>query len=670
MACLNMKRAETSNDNSNLRLESRMLEIGEPKYISRKGCQVVNCTIRCLSSKKIYDEVFQVLQSTECEENIILQLDHQHFPNFVLSNRWKSASKMIKSLVIRNSEFSHIRNEAFNSIDFTGTQTLTLLGVKLDTLGNGVLLGFARLQSIHMEGKVRNVDRCFFQPVQSFLMRLTLKADLTISGKDNIFGISFMSNLHALDLSENTITGSLARTFFIGVPHLRYLILSDSEISSIEIDAFDDIAASLTMLDLSNNRLKTLDIRCMEQLVTIGSARIYLLGNEWLCECHLRPLVTLYEDYPNSFGDIPYCKGPRALYGAYLTNLKFDKNCKILNDTDKGLMATPIEYYKTDSIIASSSSTEATIVVDPAYSFKMACLSIIGLADTTEPSTEGDPVEYFLFAPPCHDFELILLQNNSVQVVVEYADEPINIIWFSEALENFVHTVNDITIDYNCEMYSDPFLLAENLVENCTYTFCLIPSGYFSITPFNCLPLHVPSKIKTVPDIWISHDEKDLTLGIVSLILMCSLLLGGVIAYFGIKAYPDILEGTNHVLVVKKSKKAACYVSTITESEYIIQKDSLKKKNSSNRDSSIPLPVSLYNDIEGPRQESVREDYYEMPCIYNQTHDCQQKCLGNNKCVISPSSPPPLPKRNNSDSTLYGSASELICDVPYPKLSL
>ncbi|XP_055920581.1 uncharacterized protein LOC129952153 [Eupeodes corollae] len=660
---------ETPLIHTTMQFESRMLGMAAESRKVLSACRILDCTIKCVNAKQIYEEVYQVLQASTCKKNITLKLDSQRFPNLVLTNRWKPANRRIKHLVIRNCDFIHIRNEAFNSFDFTATEGITLLGVKLNTLSNGVLLGFATLQSLVLEGRVKHIDRCFFQPVQGSLMRLTLRAGLTISGRENIFGISNLPNMHALDLSGNFISGTLGRGFFRAVPSVNYVILSNSEISSIDIDTFYDIASQLLVLDLSNNRLKTLDESSIQQILTEGLVNIYLLGNDWTCECHLKPLIHMYQKYMHRFGDIPYCRAPDSFYGVLLTNVKFDENCT----------ATTIHHIKTDSFIVTTSSPD-TSVTNPSASFKMACLSMIGLADAQEQESSSKqdeaPVDYFFFAPPCHDFELILLENNSVQVVVHFADEPINIIWFSEAQEDFVHTVNDITFDYNCEVYSDPFLLAENLEENCTYTFCLVPSGTFSITPFNCLPLHIPFMTRLEPNIWISHDEKELTLGIVCLILMCSLLFGGVVAYFGIKAYPDILEGSNHVLVVKKSNKSACYVSTIPEGEYAINKNSLKKHNTTIESGSLaylpppPPPVPLYKDNEEIKEESSQEveDYYEMPCIYNKPHNCQQKCLFN-KCVITPNSPPPLPKRN-SDSTLYGSASELISSVPYPKRSL
>ncbi|TMW43799.1 hypothetical protein DOY81_011121 [Sarcophaga bullata] len=161
------------------------------------------------------------------------------------------------------------------------------------------------------------------------------------------------------------------------------------------------------------------------------------------------------------------------------------------------------------------------------------------------------------------------------------------------------------------------------------------------------------------------------------LIFLLSIIAGGLIAYFGIKTYPDLLEGSKNVLVVKKPDQA-CYVATISEMEYQKQSSMKKKKPSAlkkqssiklplpdtppSENSPTPFPMSV-KDLE--RLSSLKssstcfedtfpsynfaDDEYETPKVCSDEYKIDQRCV-ENIYGMSPKSPPPLPKRNSNVS--------------------
>ncbi|XP_036332549.1 uncharacterized protein LOC118743893 [Rhagoletis pomonella] len=302
-------------------------------------------------------------------------------------------------------------------------------------------------------------------------------------------------------------------------------------------------------------------------------------------------------------------------------------------------------------------------------------------------------VAFYEFEVPSYTFNLTLLPNNSVKVVIkDYNSQPvINVIWFRRKNDTAIRVDGEAAknIDYNCEMYQEPYLIANNLTKNYTYTFCMLPltANSYTISPFNCQPMHVPTNRLggEETEIWISADEKQFTIGMLCIIFTLSTFFGGIIAYFGIKTYPELLEGSKNVLVVKSSEP---------ETDYLKSMDSIKKQPLSRRSTRKLIPSSLEtpplslpppppppfcvstHDLErlssvkssstffessfGPSPFAVVDDQYELPKQYSHTID-EERCIAN-AYAKSPCSPPPLPKRNLSITSSIGTNHSIKAD--------
>lgn len=602
---------------------------------------------------------------------------------------------------------------------------MSLSNLHLTTVGGGALLGFRSLRYLIIDTPLKEINRAFFQPVQSTLMHLRMNCGLNVLPGQSIFGVSKLVKLEYADLSNSVFYGPLTRQMLLATPNLRYLHITNSKITAIGTDAFVDLSGVLEVLDLSENLITTISSTVLKPLLFSSKRTLISLAyNKWNCVCDLFGFANIYRKYRKKFLSSIFCHSPTFYHGKPLNELNFkDDNCTLKGPNKAYAPLVTTIYNKVTSIVprtmtttpitttigalsttAMQKPTPTTIIttttrkpttstptnstlIDTIFGtsnvsgggpltsidndgssirssaeelsvIQLRCLHILTSRNVNEPvsesrhdkrsieitiisseskspseinsseesaDTEADLVEseespsivaavtrhprntssenvvitkndgstklpynreyhnpsmaYYKFAIPTYNFELTLLENNSVQVLVhDYNSQPkINIIWFCRQNEvNKIGNVNEVAqnIEYHCEMYQQPYLLVNELNENITYTFCMLEIPQITISPFNCLPLYVPISKMEPDNTWITQDDKQFTLGMLSLIFTLSALFGGIIAYFGIKTYPELLEGSKNVLVVKRSEK---------ESEYLKSMGSIKKEPLSRR---------------------------------------------------------------------------------------
>ena len=129
---------------------------------------------------------------------------------------------------------------------------------RVEILGSGVFRGLVGLRSLFFRfGHLRHLSAGAFEGL-SELTHVSLRRNRLSS----LHGSQFRGapKLRWIDLAENSL-GAVGEGVFSGVP-LEYLDLSDSELTSLSADAFDQ--AIKDTLKLSGNRLMTLDPRLFE----------------------------------------------------------------------------------------------------------------------------------------------------------------------------------------------------------------------------------------------------------------------------------------------------------------------------------------------------------------------------------------------------------------------
>ncbi|XP_061389021.1 uncharacterized protein LOC133324150 [Musca vetustissima] len=671
------------------------------------GCQEKLCKIACSNDKHIYTSLFATMKTTSCPSIDVLLMESQNFPDNILTNSWLPANLSVYEIILRSSNVTRIKGNSFNTPMFMGVFLMSWFDLELDTVESGALLGLFKLRYLTIDSKIKKLEPAFFQPVQTTLTHLKLNARLEMSGNRNLFDVGYMSKLEYLDLSYNNISGTLTRRMFQSTPNLKYLIMIDCKLEHIEEHAFRNLTNRLIFLNLAKNRLITLEAQIVEPILrnNVG-AMVSLSRNEWRCDCDMEHLASLYREQRNKFIEDVYCTAPRILYGIPIDEVNYEEQgCDKFVTTE----ATIEEIEISPTIpLTTPKTTDSTPKMDFDASeddniddsgeitklFKMRCVNaesaessvaeITASAEVLERNLDaGDDNDIFQLPPPSHEFDLELIEENNTVIVLVKDPGDLVIMWFSEQEEADFVTCNGRTVDYECMRYAQPQLMVGPLVENTTYTFCLVPPYQNAISPFNCMPLHVP--LKRQENIWISQDNKQFTIGMLCLIFLVSTIMGALVAYFGIKTYPDLLEGSKNVLVVKKPDKS-CYVSTISETEYMKQ-NSLKKRktyiNNEKKDSlskevlrkkssiKLPLPAippetpppsfqmsvqnlppslisnSPYLDDPFSSDFICRDENYETPRSCENEYTLEQRSAPNNY-AMSPASPPPLPKRNSN----------------------
>ncbi|XP_075167796.1 uncharacterized protein LOC142239950 [Haematobia irritans] len=684
------------------------------------GCQEKLCKIACSHDSHVFTSLFAIMMITSCPSIDVLLLDDQDFPNNTLDNSWLPVNISVHEIVISASNLSIIKSKAFDTPIYHNTLLMSLLSLKIEKLENDALVGLNNLKYLTIDSHVDKLESGFFRPVQKTLTHLKLNAHLQVMGNRNLFGMSFMDKLEYLDLSSNNISGPMDRWMFSSTPNLKYLIMVDCKLRHIESNTFQHLVDKLIFLNLSKNKLITLDADIIEPILrnNVG-AMISLSRNNWLCDCEMQKLSLIYQKYRNKFMDAVYCSSPHSVYGRSIDEVDYQllAGCEVLTTTTVTAQG-PIEE-KEDYPVTTTTSTSTTRlyfntappidlddldsmeVPSSEESFKMRCVNVdsdgeskssssSSLPDSSSRSSETmernldlqSDSDYFKLPPPSHEFDLQLIAENNTVIVVVDNPENLVVMWFSEQHEADFVSCNNRTVDYECMRYARPQLMVGPLVENTTYTFCLVPPLQNAISPFNCLPLHVP--LKREDNVWISQDYKQFTIGMLCLIFLVSTIMGALVAYFGIKTYPDLLEGSKNVLVVKKLDPS-CYVATISETEYIKQASLKKRKPSASNECKkeslmkqtsvkLPLPpVPCDNHVEETPPPSFqmsvqnlerlssafnfdcpfsdgalwKEENYETPRSCENEYSLEQRSVPNNY-GMSPRSPPPLPKRNSN----------------------
>ncbi|XP_034650146.1 uncharacterized protein LOC117889785 [Drosophila subobscura] len=408
----------------------------------------------------------------------------------------------------------------------------------------------------------------------------------------------------------------------------------------------------------------------VSSIVLTGIHPIYieLEPNNWLCNCELLSLINYVAKNSRIFINVPYCRMPYHFFGILFNDLNSSEiNCSLPNEpmitTQKIYVSTTTEKLTHTTAGSQEDLLPRTTIGSGKYTssytneysygpiIQLSCSEAIDLNESVSHEAQRDlntdEVEqnqsnyannFFVFQPPAYDLYLELSDDLSVQVRIDnYNDvDQLNIIWFTEMFDGN-KDVRDVDSSYSCVQYSAPFLTIP-LYGNHTYAFCMMPTENVAISP---LLTHNATNFD-------QNSNKQFSVAMLGLIFFLSTIFGAIIAYLSIKVYPDLLEGSNKVLIIKKLDKT-CYISTIAESEYTL--DASNRKHVGAQLGSEPLHLySEETDVDTGRVLDIvyKADEYEMPkdLVYS-LKEYSDLSLGSKFAI-----PPPLPKRNSNNLLL------------------
>ncbi|XP_032586457.2 uncharacterized protein LOC116804163 isoform X2 [Drosophila mojavensis] len=643
------------------------------------GCYEDTCRIECSQNVDLYADAAAVMSGSECEVITSLIVTNQS-QNYIADN-WIDSNATVLRIALIKSELTKIKSGAFDAPMFSKVLHMIWLDLKLNEVSNGALLGLYSLKKFEIDFKVPNIQLALLQPVQLTLTHLRMNCGINFKSGSNIFENIYLGKLLHLDLSYNNFSGPLTKNIFIATPNVTYLYLKYCQITAIEDSAFEHIAQKLILVDLKHNLLTHFNA---DSLGLGKNLRLFdVEPNNWNCTCQLRSMIEFYNKRKSYFISAPYCRMPLKLYGKNFDELTTKELGCDTSDDDTDKVTDPIDQTPTDydgkASNDNNNNNEAKPTIPYGAILQFSCSKPIAITESEDSiedrqkryvtndspkNSEFSAFEHFVFEPPTYDLDLEILENYTVRASIDGYDvsSRLNIIWFTEH-EN-TETYFDPTPssrDYNCMLYEDPYLVTDPLRQNHTYTFCMMAENQVVVSPLFCQPLHIPLPLvhNEMDDVIEVETDKQFTIGMLCLIFFMSIVFGAVFAYLGIKSFPNLLEGSKNVVVIKESDKT-CFVSTITESKYMktsFKKDKCSFRTGAEKTSDVFTEPS---DIKVPNSASVSSSStcfdecftsisnaqameYEMPMKFNESRKLSEG-------VDRPNTPPPLPKRNSKNS--------------------
>ncbi|XP_011177966.2 uncharacterized protein LOC105209311 [Zeugodacus cucurbitae] len=132
-------------------------------------------------------------------------------------------------------------------------------------------------------------------------------------------------------------------------------------------------------------------------------------------------------------------------------------------------------------------------------------------------------------------FKVVPLSARSVQLQIGKNESGLQAIYF-QALNNTIIEEIDVGNKSSIDIV--------NLTPNRSYTFCLIPKGETSTSPFNCRSAHLPSETSQP---WLAHSDVALFCTIAILITVVCVIVGVALIYYLLRWRPTLLHGNKRL---------------------------------------------------------------------------------------------------------------------------
>lgn len=241
----------------------------------------------------------QINEYTSIDIEVLLVIHYIDFPNSTIAPDWYNGRKRIHELSIYKSNFSSIQSNAFNSEPFESVQSLdfshnTDFRIEDDTFWGLKKLTFLRFLATNVAG----ITNHFFIYSRRILQTFVLHAASDETRLRDLFGSFILSNLKyaTVTYGNRSTTRILGPNDLSGLVVIQTLFLSKCGFISIEPKTFDLVGMTVAILDLSENKLKSLRTNLFATFLDSFSPIIkglYFYTNPLECGCDFDELRTL-----------------------------------------------------------------------------------------------------------------------------------------------------------------------------------------------------------------------------------------------------------------------------------------------------------------------------------------------------------------------------------------
>lgn len=368
----------------------------------------------------------------------------------ILRKGWFVNNAIIKKITIRDvGSIVEIEPGAFDDCTFRLVWRLELRGTAVAVLMKGALAGLNNLRILSLYGNnemnkiEENALEGLFQ-LEEFIM----EDQKRLSDLGNITGKIKWKYLHSLTLTKNSFGSTIKKPTFKGCTWVKRLNLSNSEIEAIGLYSFEPMEETIEVLDLRNNRLKSLPSRLIENLIR-PNVQLYLSDNLWDCGCAAYELQGYDINNSNLIVDSPlYCETPAIEQGNQMRNVS-------INDCFSTPATNPYE--------SSTANSEFPGNLDHLSCFDQNDYYQSDIAVETE-------YQYFTVTQEA---------AGKASIEINYPDSSLALV-----------LINDHDFKARCQYNLRRRMVFDSLNTNAGHLFCLIKKSSHATSPRNCIPFH------------------------------------------------------------------------------------------------------------------------------------------------------------------------------------
>lgn len=216
-------------------------------------------------------------------KNINFPGNHYSLPGF--SKDWLRVDLRITQLYITNSNVLRISKDAFNTAHFTTLRILSISNVPISLLYDGAFNGLENLKEIHFDHvKLYDFDGNILAPTKNLdTFKMKNCGDHPVH-VDNLFGTVALHHLKYIFIRDCKLFDTITKHTFSALHNITNIQLVSCEITHIGPNSFDIPLQSLKILQLSDNKLKSLPKNLFDGRTT-PNLMLFLGNNPWHCGC-------------------------------------------------------------------------------------------------------------------------------------------------------------------------------------------------------------------------------------------------------------------------------------------------------------------------------------------------------------------------------------------------
>lgn len=424
------------------------------------------------------------------------------FPSWRLPVGWFDGLAVITEINLECRNFDIIETDAFVADAFTTVRNLTLNWPTLNILQTGAFNGLLSLQSlVFTSSSIKGFTTGLLDNVAKTLNNLSLmevtrySTPLLINGLTG--GPSSMISLRTAVFRHN-LQDTITERTFSGLTSIVYLDLSFCQIEVIGSNSFNRISSTIEVLNLRENKLKTLPHGLFSQMMNRSGLKIYIDKNIWHCDCDLcyvKGMIGIEFFVINNFE----CQTPNYLKSYPIATTEFCSSapCEVIENPGVSVITTTTEKPHIKSTCYRKSTTVWT--------------------------------EEVTLKPRNFDFS-IRRRKKPYEIDISIEEVPINsaLLWFKN--------IGNLTQAYKSQL-SAHLTTYKDVNMKAVYLLCVIPLDDATIPPQNCISY----MIQMYRFMWLSGEQMESAIGMVIIGLILSMFVGCGIGYAVLMRYPKLL---------------------------------------------------------------------------------------------------------------------------------